>query len=86
VTRWGSTTNRILALPEHLATQQVTCVVMEATGGYWNRFYYLLEVLHTARKDLLDFGLGGRRCPAAMPPGWAAEHGSDPLTPPFRQA
>ena len=43
VTTWGSMTNQILALREHLLEQQVTCVVMEATGDYWKPFYYLLE-------------------------------------------
>ena len=45
VTTWGSMTNRILALREHLVEQRVTCVVMEATGSYWKPFYYLLEGL-----------------------------------------
>jgi transposase len=45
VTTWGATTNQILALREHLIQQQVTCVVMEATGDYWKPFYYLLEDL-----------------------------------------
>lgn len=43
VTTWSSMTNQILALREHLIDQQVTCVVMEATGDYWKPFYYLLE-------------------------------------------
>ena len=43
VTTWGSMTNQILALREHLLGEQVTCVVMEATGDYWRPFYYLLE-------------------------------------------
>jgi transposase len=43
VTTWGSMTNQILALREHLLEQQVTSVVMEATGDYWKPFYYLLE-------------------------------------------
>lgn len=43
VTTWGSMTNQILALRDHLVDQQVTCVVMEATGDYWKPFYYLLE-------------------------------------------
>jgi transposase len=43
VTSWGSMTNQILALREHLVTEQVSCVVMEATGDYWKPFYYLLE-------------------------------------------
>jgi transposase len=45
VTTWGSMTSQILALREHLAAEQVTCVVMEATGDYWKPFYYLLEDL-----------------------------------------
>jgi transposase len=45
VTTWGSMTNQILALREQLIDQQVTCVVMEATGSYWKPFYYLLEDL-----------------------------------------
>ncbi|MGL5824622.1 MAG: IS110 family transposase, partial [Nocardioides sp.] len=45
VTTWSSMTNSILALREHLAEQQVRCVVMEATGDYWKPFYYLLEDL-----------------------------------------
>src|SRR5680860_1490876 len=43
VTTWGSVTNQVLALREHLVEQQVTLVVMEATGDYWKPFYYLLE-------------------------------------------
>ena len=43
VTTWTSMTRQILALRDHLAEQQVTLVVMEATGDYWKPFYYLLE-------------------------------------------
>jgi transposase len=43
VRTWASTTNAILRLREHLITEQVTLVVMEATGDYWKPFYYLLE-------------------------------------------
>jgi transposase len=43
VTTWGSTTNAILELREHLLAEQVTLVVMEATGDYWKPFHYLLE-------------------------------------------
>lgn len=43
VTTWSSMTGQILALREHLIDQQVTSVVMEATGDYWKPFYYLLE-------------------------------------------
>ena len=43
VTTWGSMTNDVLALRDHLADQQVTLVVMEATGDFWKPFYYVLE-------------------------------------------
>ena len=43
VTTWGSMTNQILALREHLVAARVTCAVMEATSDYWKPFYYLLE-------------------------------------------
>jgi transposase len=43
VSTWGSTTNQVLELREHLIDQAVTLVVMEATGDYWKPFYYLLE-------------------------------------------
>lgn len=43
VTTWGSTTNQVLALRDHLIAERVTCAVMEATGDYWKPFYYLLE-------------------------------------------
>lgn len=45
VTTWSSMTSQILALREHLAAEQVTCVVMEATSDYWKPFYYLFEDL-----------------------------------------
>ena len=45
VTTWSSMTSQILALREHLAAEEVTCVVMEATSDYWKPFYYLLEDL-----------------------------------------
>ena len=34
VTTWSAMTNQVLALGEHLVAEQVTCVVMEATGDY----------------------------------------------------
>ena len=49
VTTWGSMTNQILALRDHLVAERVTCVVMEATGDYWKPFYYLLEDLPGSR-------------------------------------
>jgi transposase len=43
VTTWGSVTNQVLALRDHLIAEQVTLVVMEATSDYWKPFFYLLE-------------------------------------------
>lgn len=43
VTTWSSMTAQILELKEHLLTERVTLVVMEATGDYWRPFYYVLE-------------------------------------------
>jgi transposase len=54
VTTWGSTTNQILALRDHLITEQVTCVVMEATSDYWKPFYYLLEDLQGVELMLVN--------------------------------
>ena len=34
VTTFGATTRQIMAMRDHLAAQQVTCVVMEATSDY----------------------------------------------------
>jgi transposase len=36
-------TKQILALRDHLIEQNVTCVVMEATGDYWKPYFYLLD-------------------------------------------
>lgn len=54
VTIWGSMTRQILALRDHLAAEQVTCVVMEATGDYWKPFYYLLEGMPGAEVMLVN--------------------------------
>ncbi len=54
VTTWSSMTNQILALREHLISQRVTCVVMEATGSYWKPFYYLLEDLEGVEVMLVN--------------------------------
>ena len=54
VTTWGSMTNQILALREHLIAERVTCVVMEATGDYWKSFYYLLEDLEGVEVMLVN--------------------------------
>ena len=62
VTTWSSMTNQVLALREHLIAEQVTCVVMEATGDYWKPFYYLLE-------DLEGAGDVGQRSAREEPPG-----------------
>jgi transposase len=43
VTTWGAVTSQVLALRDHLIAEQVTLVVMEATGDYWKPFYYLLD-------------------------------------------
>ncbi len=43
VTTWVAVTSQILALREHLITEQVTLIVMEATSDYWKPFYFLLE-------------------------------------------
>ena len=60
VTTWGSTTNQILALREHLIAEKVTLVVMEATGVYWKPFYFVLE-------DGLDVMLVNARHAKNMP-------------------
>ncbi len=36
-------TGQILELKEHLLAENVTVVVMEATGDYWRPYYYVLE-------------------------------------------
>ncbi|GAA3820844.1 IS110 family transposase [Streptomyces chiangmaiensis] len=41
-TTWGSTTNAVLALRDHLRAAQVTLVVIEATSDYWKPYYYVL--------------------------------------------
>ncbi|HET7486884.1 MAG TPA: IS110 family transposase [Acidimicrobiales bacterium] len=43
VTTWGSMTNQVLALRDHLVAEAVTLVVMEATSDYWKPFFYLLD-------------------------------------------
>src|SRR5665811_1371215 len=40
---YATTTNALLELRDWLVEQQVTLVVMEATGDYWRGAYYLLE-------------------------------------------
>ena len=41
-TTWGSTTNAVLALRDHLLAAEVALVVIEATSDYWKPFSYLL--------------------------------------------
>ncbi len=36
-------TSQVLARRDQLIAEQVTCAVMEATGDYWEPFYYQLE-------------------------------------------
>jgi len=43
VTVSGAMTRDITQLPDYLVAEQVTLVVMEATGDYWKPFYFLLE-------------------------------------------
>ena len=43
VTVSGAMTKDILVLRDYLLAEQVTLVVMEATGDYWRPFYYLLD-------------------------------------------
>lgn len=40
---FATTTNALLALRDWLVAEQVTLVVMEATGDYWRAAFYLLE-------------------------------------------
>ena len=55
VTTWGSTTNQVLALREHLIAEQVTCAVMEATGDY------VLEAVRAPRGAWNRVGVKGPR-------------------------
>ena len=81
-TTWGSTTNQILALREHLAAAQVTCAVMEATGDYWKPFYYLLEDLDGVEVMLVNAreakNLPGRKTDVADAT-WLAQLGAHGL-------
>jgi hypothetical protein len=73
VRTWGATTNAILALREHLINEQVSLVVMEATGDYGKPFYYLLE---NAGFELMLVNprqvknLPGARAMSPTRPGW----------------
>jgi transposase len=82
VTTWSSMAGRILALRDHLAAEQVTCVVMEATGDYWKPFYYLLEDLPGAEVMLVNArhvkNLPGRKTDVADAT-WLAQLGAHGL-------
>jgi transposase len=82
VTTWSSVTSQILALRDHLATEQVTCVVMEATSDYWKPFYYLLEDLPGAEVILVNArhvkNLPGRKTDVADAT-WLAQLGAHGL-------
>lgn len=43
VRTFGATTSQILELIDYLKVEQVTIIVMEATGDYWKPFYCLME-------------------------------------------
>lgn len=43
VRTFATTTNALLAMRDWLVAEQVSLVVMEATGDYWRAPYYLLE-------------------------------------------
>jgi len=66
VTTWSSMTAQILGLREHLASEQVTCVVMEATSDDWKPFYYLLEDLPGVEVILVN----ALDSPAREEPAW----------------
>jgi transposase len=82
VTTWSSLTSQILALREYLAAEQVTCVVMEATGDYWKPFYYLLEDLPDVQVMLVNArhvkNLPGRKTDVADAT-WLAQLGAHGL-------
>jgi transposase len=82
VTTFGATTRQIMSLRDHLAAQQVTCVVMEATGDYWKPFYYLLEDLPAVEVMLVNArhvkNLPGRKTDVADAT-WLAQLGAHGL-------
>jgi len=82
VTTRGSMTSQILALHDHLIAQQVTCVVLEATGDYWKPFYYLLEDIPGAQVMLVNArhvkNLPGRKTDVADAT-WLAQLGAHGL-------
>ena len=82
VSTWSAMTNQVLALREHLLSEQVTCVVMEATGDYWKPFYYLLEDLEGVELMLVNArhvkNLPGRKTDVADAT-WLAQLGAHGL-------
>lgn len=82
VTTWGAMTGQVLALREHQADLQVTCVVMEATGDYWKPFYYLLDDLPGLQLLLVNArhvkNLPGRKTDVADA-AWLAQLGAHGL-------
>lgn len=95
VTTWSSMSGQILELREHLIAEQVTCVVMEATGDYWKPFYYLLEDMPGVEVMLVNArhvkALPGRKTDVADAT-WLAQLGAHGLVrasfvppPPIRQ-
>ncbi|MBZ9645195.1 IS110 family transposase [Streptomyces sp. PSKA30] len=82
-TSWGSTTNAVLALRDHLLAAEVTLVVIEATSDYWKPFYYLLAedlnvILVNARQVK---NLPGRKTDVSDA-AWLAQLGSHGLVRP----
>ncbi|WP_217562240.1 IS110 family transposase [Streptomyces sp. GbtcB6] len=82
-TTWGSTTNQVLALRDHLLAAEVTLVVIEATSDYWKPFYYLLAeelnvILVNARQVK---NLPGRKTDVSDA-AWLAQLGSHGLVRP----
>ncbi|WP_406488518.1 IS110 family transposase [Streptomyces phaeochromogenes] len=82
-TTWGSTTNAVLALRDHLLAADVTLVVIEATSDYWKPFYYLLAdelnvILVNARQVK---NLPGRKTDASDA-AWLAQLGAHGLVRP----
>jgi len=86
VTTFGATTRQIMAMRDHLVAQQVTCVVMEATGDYWKPFYYLLEDLPGVEVMLVNArhvkNLPGRKTDVADAT-WLAQYFGRPRSGPW---
>jgi len=84
ITVWGATAGEVRSLTEYLVAQEVTLVVMEATGSYWKPFYYPMEaklnvMLVNARhakypepRQALATRRPRQKCVLQRPPGHAA--------------